>query len=58
MGETRNTEKILVGKPEGKRLEGVDVDGRILLDVILRKQGGRVWTGCIWFRIGVGGWLL
>jgi hypothetical protein len=27
------------------------VDGKIL-EWILGKYGGRVWTGCIWFRIG------
>jgi hypothetical protein len=48
MGEIRNAYNILVGKPEGKNhLEDLDVDGKIILEWILRKQGGRVWTGCI-----------
>jgi hypothetical protein len=48
--------KILVGKPEGKRqLEDL---GGIILEWILGKQGGNVWTGCIWLRIWSGGRLL
>jgi hypothetical protein len=31
--------------------EGVDVDGKIILEWIVGKQGGKVWTGCIWLRI-------
>jgi hypothetical protein len=38
--------------------EDVGVDGKITLEFILRKQGGKVWTGCMWFRIGVSGGLL
>jgi len=38
--------------PEGKNhLEDLDVDGKIL-EWILGKQNGKVWTGCIWLRIG------
>jgi len=36
MGETKNTYKILVGKPEGKRLEDLGIDGRLILEWILR----------------------
>jgi len=25
---------------------------------IFRKEGDKVWTGCIWFRVGTSGWLL
>jgi len=32
-----------------------DVDGRIILRLILRKWEGVVGTGCNWFRIGTGG---
>jgi hypothetical protein len=35
-----------------------DVDGRTILEWILGKQGGKVWTGCIWLRIGSGGGFL
>jgi len=32
--------------------EDLDVNGKIILKWILGKQGGKVWTGCIWLRIG------
>jgi len=38
--------------------EDLGVDGREILQWILGKQGGKVWTGCIWFRIGTSGGLL
>jgi len=39
-------------------LEDLDVDGRIILEWILEIQGGKVWTGCFWFRIGTIGGLM
>jgi hypothetical protein len=33
------------------------IDGRIILEWILGKEGERVWTGCIWLRIGTDGGL-
>jgi hypothetical protein len=55
----RNAYKILVGKHEGKRPLGrICVDGRIILEWILRKLGGKGWTGFIWLRIGTNGGLL
>jgi hypothetical protein len=52
----RNTYIIFVGKPEGKTPLGRQgVDWKIILEWILWKQGRMVWTGCIWFRIGVNG---
>jgi hypothetical protein len=58
MGEIRNAYKI-VRKPEGERpLKNLGVDGRILLEWILGKQGGKVWTGHIWLRIRASGRLL
>jgi len=33
-------------------LEDLDVDGTILLEWILEKEGGRLWSGYIWLRIG------
>jgi hypothetical protein len=30
--------------------EGLGVCARIILERILKKEGGRVWTGFIWFR--------
>jgi hypothetical protein len=34
------------------------VDGRIILEWNLEKMDGKVWTGCIWLRIGTSGGLL
>ena len=49
MEEGRGVPKVLVGKPEGKRLLGdQDVDGRIILRWIFR-------TGWSWLRRGTGG---
>jgi hypothetical protein len=42
---------FLVGKPEGKSsLENIDVDGRIILKVILKKSV--VWWGLDWIDVG------
>jgi hypothetical protein len=55
----KNAHKILVGKPEGNRPIGrPGVDGRIILEWILGKQGGKVSNGCIWLRIRNCGGLL
>jgi hypothetical protein len=55
MGEKRNTYRILVGKPEGKRplgrLRSMWVDN-IEIDL------GVMWNGLIWPRIGTSGELL
>jgi hypothetical protein len=32
-------------------LEDLGVDGRIILEWIFGKQGGKAWTGFIWLRI-------
>jgi len=45
MGEVSNSYKFLVGNPEGK----------ITLEWILGKQGGKAWIRFIWFRIGTSG---
>jgi hypothetical protein len=34
--------------------EDQGMDGKIL-EWIFRKQGGKVWAGCIWLRIGTNG---
>jgi hypothetical protein len=39
-------------------LEDLDIDGKLLLELILEKWDGKVWTGCIWLRIGTSGRLL
>jgi hypothetical protein len=55
MGEKRNAYMILVGKPEGKRPLGRprrrSVDN-VTMDL---REGGVVWTGSIWLRIGTSG---
>jgi hypothetical protein len=33
-------------------------DGKIILEWILGKKGGKKWTGCIWLRIRTSGGLL
>jgi hypothetical protein len=56
MGQVRNSYKILVGKPEVKdHLKVLGIDGKITLKWILGKRDGKVWTGCIWLRIGSSG---
>jgi hypothetical protein len=34
------------------------IDGRIILKLILGKDGRKVWTGFFWLRTGTGGGLL
>jgi hypothetical protein len=41
-----------------QRSEYLGVDGTITLDWNLGKQGGKLWTECIWLRIGTSGGLL
>jgi len=38
-----------------KELEDVSEDGNMILQRILRKQGGKMWIGCNWPRIGTSG---
>jgi hypothetical protein len=53
MGVMKNVHKILVGKPEGKRpLENLGLDGKIILKWDFGKWGGKLWTRCIWHRMG------
>jgi hypothetical protein len=55
MGDMRNVYKILVGKAEGKRPLGRPSrrwEENIRMDL------GKVWTGCMWLRIGTSGGLL
>jgi hypothetical protein len=37
--------------------EDVGVDKKIILEWILGKCGGEVWTGFIWLRVGISDWL-
>jgi hypothetical protein len=36
-------------------VDELDVDAKIILQWILGKECGKLWTGFIWLRIGIGG---
>jgi len=56
MGEGRGVDRVLVGKPEGKRPLGKPRRRwRIILRWIFSKWEGVVRTGWSWLRIGTGG---
>jgi len=62
MGETCSThgrEKhtiFLLENLKGRdHLEDAGADGKIILERILGKEGGKVWAGCIWLSIGTSG---
>jgi hypothetical protein len=44
IGEMRNVHRILVRKPERDCSEDLSIDGKIILERILGKYGGKVWT--------------
>jgi len=47
-GEMRSAYEILMGKSEGKRPLGrIGIDVKTVLEWILEKQSGKVWTGFI-----------
>jgi hypothetical protein len=55
----KNTYRILMGKPEGKRPLGKlrrRWVGNIKMDI--KRYDGAVWPGLIWLRIGTSGGLL
>jgi hypothetical protein len=58
MGEMRNTYRLLVGKPEGKRPLGRPRHRWVILGCILERWDRVMWTGLVWLRIGTGGELL
>jgi hypothetical protein len=59
MVKMRSMYKILVGKPERQRPLGrLGIDGRIILEWIVRKYSGKMWTGCVWLVIETTGRLL
>jgi hypothetical protein len=53
MGEKRNTYRLLVGKPEGKR--PLRRPRHRWVDNIRMDLGEVMWTGSVWLRIGTGG---
>jgi hypothetical protein len=45
--------RIFIGKPDEKRNSKVlGLDERMMLECMLEKQGGNLWTGFFWLRIG------
>jgi hypothetical protein len=50
-----NTNKMLVGKHEGKKPLKRYVDGKMILKWMLEKYGLRELTGFVWLRVGTGG---
>jgi hypothetical protein len=34
-------------------LEDLGIDGKMIIEWIIRKEGRRVWAVCIWLRIGI-----
>jgi hypothetical protein len=58
-GGARSSYKISVGKSERKNhFEDHGEDGRIILELILEKQNGKLWTGFNWLRTGTSGGLM
>jgi hypothetical protein len=56
MEDRRGVYRILVGDVrERDNLEDLDVDGSIILKLILKKWDGEPWSGLIWLRTGTGG---
>jgi hypothetical protein len=59
MSEKRNTYRLLMGKPEGKRPLGRPTRRWwIILGWILERRDEVMWTGLVWLRLGTGGELL
>jgi hypothetical protein len=59
MGEMRSAYKVFVRKPEGRDyLEGIGIDGRIILKWILGKYDRKLRTEFNWRRIRTCGRLL
>jgi hypothetical protein len=51
--------EVLVRNLKGRsHSEDLDIDGNIILEWILGKHSGKLWTGFIWLRIGTSGGLL
>jgi len=57
VGELRNAYYVSVGGPEGGKnwLEDVGVDCGMVLEWILGRCDGRLWTGFVWLGVGTSG---
>jgi len=55
LARDRNAYKILIGEPDTTQKPGRRWEDNIGIYV---PECGKVWTGCIWFRIGITGGLL
>jgi len=54
--DEESIQKIWSGNSKGREhSENLGVDRRIILELILKKEGMRLWTGCILIRIGTSG---
>ena len=59
MGEKRDVNRVLGGKPEGKRpLRRPMSIWEDYIKMDLPEVGLRVWTGSNWLRMETGGWRL
>jgi len=59
MGKKRGVYRILVGKPEKKRLLGrLRSRWEHHIKMVRQEVGWGAWTGLSWLRIGTGGMLL
>jgi hypothetical protein len=56
MGEMRNYYEILIRRINGKVSHvDVNIDGRIMLKLILEKYNVKLWTGVNWLSTGCNG---
>jgi hypothetical protein len=44
---------IAHGKMRNTKFWETGIDGKLILEWILGKYGRKVWTGCIWLKIGM-----
>jgi hypothetical protein len=35
--------------------DDLDIEGSVILEQVLGKQGGKLWTGYVWLRVGSSG---
>jgi hypothetical protein len=46
--------RLLVGIPDGKSPLDLGVDGRVIINWIVKKRNVEAWTSLIWLRMGTG----